>query len=57
MQLAGEIVVETVKREECWIGKERASTFLAGASDSRCGDTHNVESDALDNTNGSSVHF
>ena len=57
MQLTSESVMEAVEREECWVVKERASTFFAGPSDSRCGDTHNGESDALDNTNGSSVHF
>ena len=36
MHLAGEIIGETVEREEQWIGNESAETRLASATDGGC---------------------
>ena len=50
MQFAGEIAVETIERKERRAGKERASTFFAGAIDDRRGGADEIERDIADHT-------
>ena len=56
MQLAGEIVVEAIEREERRVNKESAHAVFAGALHGRCASAEDVERDIVNDTDRNGIH-